>query len=205
MNRKILSLIAAIGLTLGNASQVIAMDDHEIIDKAAYFEARAARLKEQEQMEAQYFKRRSAYIGDNKAFQKFVDVYSPPAPLLSTLIRNEKEIYDRPLFHYRSDQIIAKGSREAVGRIILANRMRNYIQQKNFKFASAPQKYIFLAGDQWILIAQKIKRAQSPSPINLERIQELTDIATEFNFKDLHSAMVRTDLTFNNSQFYCAL
>jgi len=132
-------------------------------------------------------KRMDQFIGDDKEMKKFVEANSLPANEYKEFVKDEKKVYYRHVGVYNtpSQQYFLKGDSDVDGRITNANRMNTYIEQKGYTTVAAPKKYIFLAGNQWITIAERIECTKSNEPLTLTQAQELTDVVTELGYSDL--------------------
>lgn len=125
--------------------------------------------------------------GAPESFKLFIQLYSPSPEVLQDWVMQEKTFYN----HDASDKYNASQEDFFVKnfdifRIINARRIKNYIQQKNYMFVDVPKKYIFLTGDSWIVIAQKIKPLKDLTnyKISEQAIDELSDIVTTMGFSD---------------------
>lgn len=119
----------------------------------------------------------------NSEFQKFVQKFSPPSDLLDILVPNEQTIYEKPRdFNNAGYAIVAKGT--DLSRIIIAHRMNNYIEQKNYTSVGVPKKYIFLTGDVWTVIAEKIDETKDKHPVTLKQMQEAVAVIENMGYSD---------------------
>lgn len=119
----------------------------------------------------------------NSEFQKFVQKFSPPGDLLDVLVSNEQTIYEKPRdFNNAGYAIVAKGT--DLSRIIIAHRMNNYIEKKKYTSVGVPKKYIFLAGDVWTVIAEKIDDRKDKRLVTLKQMQEAVDVVENMGYSD---------------------
>lgn len=147
-----------------------------------------------DQLLADHKNRTIELIGNNQAFKKFVEKYSPPVKDLVGLIENERKIYDG--YGTGSERFFAKKGQLSRGlsRIINAERIRNYIKKRGYKYIDVPHKYIFLVGNEWYVIAEKVKTAAQWPRVSLEQIKELADVVAEMGFADFNEPnLVFTD------------
>jgi|GEM_PF-3568960 len=129
-------------------------------------------------------KRTQAFIGGSKAMKQFYQDHAAPQDLYASLVKDEKKVYSNDFGAYGSSYFL-KGTREPIWRIVNANRMRNFFDEKKYKTVTVPKKHIFLAGNQWISVAEKVTEPTHPVPLNLTQTQELFHSVVEFGFSDL--------------------
>lgn len=128
----------------------------------------------------------------NNHFKKFVTIFSPPPALLEILVPHEKTLYENSmLFNRMRNNVLAKDT--DLSRIIISQRMNNYIQQKEYLHVNVPKKYIFLTGDIWMVIAERIDSKKDPHTITLLQMQEAIDIVENLGYSDFDDINLITD------------
>lgn len=130
-----------------------------------------------------HHKRTLAESSKNGEFQKFVQKFSPPGDLLDVLVSNEQTIYEKPRdFNTAGYAIVAKGT--DLSRIITTHRMNNYIEQKEYTSVGVPKKYVFLTGDVWTVIAERIDERKDKHSVTLKQMQEAVDVVENMGYSD---------------------
>ncbi len=141
---------------------------------------------------ADHQKRTDKESSKNSEFQKFVQHFSPPARLLSFLVPYEKIIYETPIvFNRMQNSVLAKST--DLTRLIIAKRMSNYLQKKNYTSIGLPNKYIFLTGDIWTVIAERIHEKKGNHTITVQQMKELTDVIENMGYSDFDDKNLITD------------
>lgn len=141
----------------------------------------------------QHQKRTFEESSKNSEFQKFVQHFSPPANLSAYLVPYERILYEQATVFNRlqDSKFVAKST--DLTRLIIAQRMNNYIKKKNYTSIGVPQKYIFLTGDVWTVIAEKIDETKNKPTIGLQQMMELTDIIETTGYSDFDDKNLMSD------------
>lgn len=147
-----------------------------------YFNPKARAAREINALVADHQKRMKDLIRNNIEFEKFVIKYSPPCDLFRQLVVDEKKIYrNRTGYNEKSKEVFIEGY--DVMSMINAERMRNYIKQKGFETVAVPRKYIFLVGDQWAVITERVNSKEFDKwRVVEQQIKELVDVVENLGY-----------------------
>lgn len=147
-------------------------------------------------------KRMALAIGNDQNFQKFVEKYSPPVDVIKEWVQNEYFIYQdsqSSIKKYQPNKFLVKDC--SISRIINAERLRKYIQEKKYTWIDVPKKYIFLAGNKWLVMADEIKtKGDDCYTMPFEQFKELFDIVVTTGYRDFYNRNVEIEL--NDEKIY---
>jgi len=143
---------------------------------------------QQYRLSADYQRRMNILIGNNKAFKAFVERYSPPLDLYNQWITQEQQIANYRTQFIKLKDFVIKGRN--ISRIINVARIKNYLKDKKYVMVDVPKKYIFLADNTWMIIAQEIHKTKEKISIDVEQIKELADLVNEFMFSDFEGSNI---------------
>lgn len=114
--------------------------------------------------------------------KEFVTENSPPVKLYNKWISYEKAIYNDKYQDFETDF----WAKDDLSRILNANLLKKYIEEKKFKYVDVPKKYIFFAGNKWKVMSQSIKNFDFKEKYTADKkqIEELLDIICKFGYWD---------------------